>query len=580
VNEQNIADKPRTGCEYESPQAHLLLRTLIDNLPDCIYAKDTAGRKTLANLADLKILRCTIEAEVLGKTDFDFYTREEATRFFENDQSVMKTGQAVIDREESFVDAKGRRQWLLTTKVPLRDPAGNIVGLVGIGRDITTLKEAKEAQRESEERLQQILGHADCMVWQAHVLRAEDDIRWPRFDVPASGLYESIFGTPRHADDRALWTLVNVPELAEMGRRCKEALFSGATGYTQEFRVIQPKKTIWLQERVSITTIAPGDWDLVGVITDVTRQHEAEQRVEALHRELVVASRSAGMAEVATGVLHNVGNVLNSVNVSAGLVAERLRASKVDGVAKVARLLQEHEGELARFLTDDERGRKVPSYLEQLADHLGKERVQLGQELDGLILNVDHIKQIVAMQQNYARASGVIETVDLPALVEDAFTIHGGAYTRHGIAVEHDYEPIPTLTVDKHKVLQILVNLLHNAKYACDAADRPDKRVIVRIKNGSEGTVRVDVADNGAGIPVENLTRIFSQGFTTRKGGHGFGLHSGALAAKELGGSLTVHSEGVGQGATFTVVLPLRPPAAEKAPPAAKAAEASLATGK
>ncbi len=552
-------------------QERLLLRTLVDNLPDCIYAKDTAGRKTLANQADLKILRRASEAEVLGKTDFDFYSREEATRFFADDQAVMQTGQPVVDREESFVGEDGRPRWLLTTKLPFRDHAGKIVGLVGIGRDITTLKEAQAAQRESEQRLQQILKHADCMVWQSDVTRAGDDIQWKRFEVPASGLYESIFGVSRHSDDRALWTLVNVPDLPEMGRRCKQALFGGASGYTQEFRVVQPGKTIWLQERVSITTIAPGQWNLVGVITDVSRQHEAEQKVAALNRELVTASRTAGMAEVATGVLHNVGNVLNSVNVSAELVAERLRASKVDGVSKVARLLQEHGAELARFLTEDERGRKVPAYLGQLAGHLEQERTQLGEELDGLARNVDHIKQIVAMQQNYARASGVVETVVLSELVEDAFVIHGGAYARHGIEVERQYEPIPSVSVDKHKALQIVVNLLHNAKYACDSANRPDKRVTVRIKASGEGRVKIEAEDNGVGIAPENLTRIFSQGFTTRPGGHGFGLHSGALAAKELGGSLTVHSDGVGHGARFTLELPLKPPAAEKAPAAAKA---------
>jgi signal transduction histidine kinase len=252
------------------------------------------------------------------------------------------------------------------------------------------------------------------------------------------------------------------------------------------------------------------------------------------------------------------------------LVADRLRSSKVDGVAKVAHLLQEHGGDLARFLSEDERGRKVPSYLEQLAEHLVQERAALGAELDGLILNVDHIKEIVAMQQNYARISGVVETVDLAELMEDSFKIHGGAYVRHGITVERAYEQVPTLSVDKHKVLQILVNLLHNAKYACDASNRPDKRVTVRIKPGGEGMVKVEVADNGTGIAAENLTRIFSQGFTTRKGGHGFGLHSGALAAKELGGSLIAQSDGVGCGATFALELPLQPPGAPKNPPAGK----------
>ncbi len=302
----------------------------------------------------------------------------------------------------------------------------------------------------------------------------------------------------------------------------------------------------------------------VDLTREIAERQRAEREVERVHKQLVTASHEAGMAEVATGVLHNVGNVLNSVNVSAGLVAERLRTSRIDGVARLARLLKEQGDRLAHFLTEDTRGRTVPAYLEQLSAHLEQERVEVARELSGLILNVDHIKEIVSMQQNYARVSGVVETVSLADLAEDAIKIHSGAFARHGIALVRDYEQLPPMSVDKHKVLQVLVNLIHNSKYACDATNQPEKRVTVRIRAGGPDRVRIEVADTGVGIPPENLTRIFSQGFTTRKGGHGFGLHSSALAASELGGSLTVHSDGPGRGATFTLELPLQPPPSGK----------------
>jgi signal transduction histidine kinase len=143
-------------------------------------------------------------------------------------------------------------------------------------------------------------------------------------------------------------------------------------------------------------------------------------------------------------------------------------------------------------------------------------------------------------------------------LVEDALKMHSGAYLRHAVQLNREYAETPPITTDKHKVLQILVNVLHNAMYACDESGRADKQVAVRIGRAGEDRVRIEVADNGIGIPAENLTKIFNHGFTTRKDGHGFGLHSGALAAKELGGSLTVHSEGLGKGASFTLELPLR----------------------
>ena len=210
-------------------------------------------------------------------------------------------------------------------------------------------------------------------------------------------------------------------------------------------------------------------------------------------------------------------------------------------------------------MVEDERGRQVPVYLEQLAEHLEQERRDLRGELKNLTMNIEHIKEIVTTQQNYAQVSGLTETVTLPELVEDALRIHSGAYVRHGVAVVREFEPLPTISVDKHKVLQILVNLFSNAKYACDAGGKKEKQVKVRLKPASEGRVKIEVADTGVGIASENLTRIFSQGFTTRKGGHGFGLHSGALAARDLGGSLNVHSEGVGRGATFTLELPVIP---------------------
>jgi signal transduction histidine kinase len=176
-------------------------------------------------------------------------------------------------------------------------------------------------------------------------------------------------------------------------------------------------------------------------------------------------------------------------------------------------------------------------------------------ELDSLRRNVEHIKEIVAMQQNYAMVGGVKEMINVLDLVEDGMCLNEGAFRRHGVEVVREFEPVPPMNAEKHKILQILVNMLSNAKYACQESGRMDKRLKVRVANG-QGRVSISVMDNGIGIPPENMTRIFNHGFTTRKDGHGFGLHSGALAAKEMGGSLTADSHGPGQGATFTLELP------------------------
>ena len=164
----------------------------------------------------------------------------------------------------------------------------------------------------------------------------------------------------------------------------------------------------------------------------------------------------------------------------------------------------------------------------------------------------------------------------VPDIVEDALHINAGSLARHEVDIFRDYQARPVVTTDKHKVMQILINLVRNAKYACDESGRTDKQITVRTTSDDRG-VKIAISDNGVGIPAENLTRIFNHGFTTRKDGHGFGLHSGALAARELGGALTVQSDGPGRGATFVLELPFRRSSPTSAPPTTPAPRQSHA---
>jgi signal transduction histidine kinase len=220
-------------------------------------------------------------------------------------------------------------------------------------------------------------------------------------------------------------------------------------------------------------------------------------------------------------------------------------------------LLQQHEADLTAFLTTDPKGKLVPGYIVQLADCLDKELAVLQEEHEQLGRNVDHIKEIVTMQQTYARVSGARETVSIASLADDALQMNAAGFARCGIQIVRRYSDVPPVTVDKNKVLQILVNLVNNAKQALAASERPDRQLTFEIGMNGGRRLKVAVTDNGIGIPPENLPRVFSHGFTTKKDGHGFGLHSGAHAAKEMGGGLTVHSEGPARGATFTLELPL-----------------------
>ncbi|HLX72129.1 MAG TPA: ATP-binding protein [Verrucomicrobiae bacterium] len=297
-----------------------------------------------------------------------------------------------------------------------------------------------------------------------------------------------------------------------------------------------------------------------GILLDVTQRKLAEEKLAELHKRLVESSRQAGMAEIATSVLHNVGNVLNSINVASTLIAEKTRDSKVTSVARLAALIREHETDLGNFFLNDAKGKQIPGFLTNLASTLERQRDEIMDEVKSLESNVAHIKEIVSMQQNYAKSLGVLELLKITDLVEDAIRMNDGAISRHRVKLVREFSETPPVMTDKHKVLQILVNLIRNAKYACDDSGREDKQITLRVANG-EGSIKISVTDNGIGIPPENLTRIFGHGFTTRKDGHGFGLHSGALAAKEMGGDLVASSTGTGQGATFTLILPVSPPA-------------------
>jgi DNA-binding LacI/PurR family transcriptional regulator/signal transduction histidine kinase len=295
---------------------------------------------------------------------------------------------------------------------------------------------------------------------------------------------------------------------------------------------------------------------------------EANAELKKIQAKLIETSREAGMSEVATGILHNVGNVLNSVNVSTTLIADQIRQSKIVNVARVSELLRAHEEDLATFLSGDPKGKMISPYLTGLAETLALERTTITAELAHLQKNVNHIKDIVAMQQSYARTSGVAESIVVTDLVEDALRINAGSLLRHDINVVRDYQARPNISLEKHKVLQVLVNLVRNAEYACDESGRLDKEITLRT-TVTECGVSIAVIDNGIGIPQENLTRIFAHGFTTRKDGHGFGLHSGALAAREMGGTLTGHSAGPGKGASFILELPYKPEAAPREIPLA-----------
>jgi signal transduction histidine kinase len=297
-----------------------------------------------------------------------------------------------------------------------------------------------------------------------------------------------------------------------------------------------------------------------GLSKNITATRKLEAELEKAHLELVDASRTAGMAEVANGVLHNVGSVLNSLNVSVSVIGTGLRMSKAESLVRLGSLLREHQASLPEFLAHDPKGKRVPEFLGSLARHAVEERDRLLQEVSALQKNIDQIKEIVTMQQAYASRGGAVESLDPVAIMEDSLRMNAAALVRREVQLTRDFQPTRPILGEKARVLQILVNLIRNARHACSESGTTGKAVTLRIASAPDrDRVQLIVQDNGVGIAAENLTRIFGHGFATCPSNSGFGLHSAANAARAMKGLLTVQSEGLGKGATFTLELPAAP---------------------
>lgn len=287
-------------------------------------------------------------------------------------------------------------------------------------------------------------------------------------------------------------------------------------------------------------------------------EHKVEERTQALNElnsRIADIARSAGMAEVASGVLHNVGNVLNSVNVSTSMLRSNINSASTENLDKIVIMLKEHEGDLATFLTHDKRGKIIVPYLEKLSKKLSIDKESQVREIDSLNDNVEHIKNIVNMQQSYTGSMGVIEKIKASIIVEDAIKINISSLSRHGVSLKRDFSNDPEMSIDKHKLMQILVNFISNANHAC--ADNDGEKIVKIGIQTKGGQVLFSVEDNGYGIDPDDMAHLFEFGFKKRVGGHGYGLHHSALMAKELRGQIKVISDGPGKGARFEVYVPI-----------------------
>ena len=527
-------------------KAETLFLNTFDQAPIGIAYADRDGRFLRCNPAFCALLNFGTD-DLAARTGGDLTHPDDVACSAAALKKLWSGAVDFVDIEKRYVRKDGSSVWVRATTALVRDAGGNPDCSVEFLRDISNRKELAEALTRQQTLLEAVI--TDLPVALVACNTSGQITHHNRAAVELHCVDSPDAPAQTYLADGV--TLVNDQE-----RPLARAL-RGETITNLEL-VIAPHgadRRITLSSAHRLVGPAGQILGAVAVVQDITERKQSELDLERVHKELMVASRQAGMAEVATNVLHNVGNILNSVNISASLVAERVKQSKAGGLSRVAALLRDQGPRLGEFVTNDVRGKRIPEYLAAMGEQLTNDQQMTLQELASLRDNLEHIKDTVAMQQSYAKLCGVTETVEVADLVEDSLRLNAGAFARHGVTLQREFGKVPPITVDKHKVLQILVNLVRNAKYACDESGRTDKLVTLRIEPAERG-VRISVIDNGVGIAPENMSQLFSHGFTTRKSGHGFGLHSGALAAHDLGGTLRAESAGPGQGAAFILEIP------------------------
>lgn len=281
------------------------------------------------------------------------------------------------------------------------------------------------------------------------------------------------------------------------------------------------------------------------------------RELKASHAELLQVAHQAGMADIAAGVLHNVGNIFNSMSVAAQAMKRDLLQSKLPRLKDTANLLSENKSQLAEYITTDKKGQQLPQYIEMLSEKLDEEMQQFTLNLDTLLENGFLVKEVIHNQLDFAKLSAFEEESDIRQLVDKVLLLQKASMEKMHIEIEKQYDEIPHIQLQKNKFVHVLTNLLKNAREAMEATPESERKIFIRINQNSNQGVSVCVTDSGLGLNDENKKKIFSLGYSTKKDGHGIGLHVSSNYMQEMGGEISVSNASLHSGAKFTLTLPV-----------------------
>ncbi|MEJ2701109.1 MAG: PAS domain S-box protein [Sedimentisphaerales bacterium] len=526
-------------------------RMLIEGTLDAIVVADAETGLILDCNRAATELTGREKAELIGQSHKVYHLPEECKEPFSEtfkQHLAEKRGQTL----DTQIVTKAGQKRDVAIKAHVVEIGGREV-MLGLFRDISEHKRAEADLRKSEERFKRVVEIAGDWVW---------EVDTEGMYTYASPVVERVLGyKPEEIIGKKHFYDFFSPETREDLKKAAFEAFARRESFTGfvNHNVHRDGSVVIIETSgIAIVDEEGMFCGYRGVDRDVTERRRREDELQKMNEDLVLASRKAGMAEVATDVLHNVANVLNSINVSADFIEERLSNSKATNLKKVTDMLAEHTNDIGTFLTEDERGRHIPVYLTEAARLIVDEQTVIADKLKSLTKNVQHVTQIIKAQQSYARSGGVEAFTRPREIIEDAIEINHAALERYGIELQCELAELPRVRMDRQRILQILVNLITNGKQALVESNQPNKVLTIRCARDGRDKLRIEVVDNGVGISKEHQPLIFTHGFTTKRGGHGFGLHGSALAAREMGGSLSVHSDGPGHGATFTLEIPLK----------------------
>jgi PAS domain S-box-containing protein len=436
-------------AEDDVKEEQMLLRTLIDSLPQTIYIKDSQARKVIANRADVISIGLNAEADVVGKTDVELFEGEIGLRGYNDDMEILQTGKAIVNKEEFFFDKEGNKNWLVTTKVPLRDEAGNVNRILGIGHNITERKESEEALNKLNAELNQ---QSQELSKQAEDLKA-------------------------------------------------------------------------LNEQLKLQ-----------------KEQELEKAI------------AQGKFEIASEVLHDIGNALVGFGSYLNRINRVLDASNVDTIKSLSGFIKMQQVAIAGAIGTD-KASALAAITEGIVKTQVENKDEIGNSVNELLNIISHIQEILNIQRQFVRGHGGVherKPVSLVNLIDDCKAMLFASFDKKGIQLKTHIKPGNYVIKGDHtKLMQVILNILKNSVEAIDF-DAEEKRITIAMEANDE-VIELRVADNGQGFDQETGKRFFERGFTTKKSGTGLGLYNCRSIVESHAGSFDITSNGPGQGAETVI---------------------------